>query len=298
MATNFRNIQDGGFRLVPRSTDPSSPVSGDIFFSDGTPRALGLWQYNGSIWIQLAASSSVLAQSTKTTTYTLTTTDQIILADASGGAFTLTLPAASGNTGLTFYITKIDSSTNIVTIDGNSSETIDGTTTKLLGSQYDSIVITCNGSNWFSVSKDYDIATRCKTAAGQSIPNATDTVVDFGTKDFDTHNAVTTGASWKFTAPEAGKYLVEAMIKFTSGGGWASGETATIKIRKNGSSQKDVENTQQAGHSNSVVIVATDTVSLAATDYIEIVARQNSGASLSLSADDVVNTVSIHRLGN
>jgi len=36
--------------------------------------------------------------------------------------------------------------------------------------------------------------------------------INFGTKLYDTHGAVTTGASWKFTAPMAGKYRVSTFL--------------------------------------------------------------------------------------
>lgn len=42
--------------------------------------------------------------------------------------------------------------------------------------------------------------------ASQSIANTTN--MQFNTKDFDTHNAVTTGSGWKFTVPVAGIYQV------------------------------------------------------------------------------------------
>jgi len=58
MATNFRNLQDGGFRLVPRSTDPTSPIEGDIQFADGTIRAKGIWEYKNGAWSQVASSSA------------------------------------------------------------------------------------------------------------------------------------------------------------------------------------------------------------------------------------------------
>lgn len=66
------------------------------------------------------------ADAAKTANYTLTTSDTVIRADASGGAFTLTLPAASGNTGLTYTIIRTDvaNSTNLLTIDANASELI------------------------------------------------------------------------------------------------------------------------------------------------------------------------------
>lgn len=84
----------------------------------------------------------------KTTTYTATSTDEVLLCDTSGGAWTLTLPAAASNTGKVYVIKKTTSDTNALTIDGNSSETIDGTTTKLLFAQYESVTIICDGSNW------------------------------------------------------------------------------------------------------------------------------------------------------
>jgi hypothetical protein len=84
----------------------------------------------------------------KTENYTATNSDHVILCDASGGAFTITLPAAGGVTGIIYHIKKIDSSANAVTIDGNSAETIDGDLTIDLALQYESVMIVCDGSNW------------------------------------------------------------------------------------------------------------------------------------------------------
>lgn len=87
---------------------------------------------------------------TKTTgTYTLDYTYDIVLCNCAGGAITLNLPAAADSNGWEYTITKIDSTANSVTIDGNSSETIDGETTKVINFQYTSLTITCNGSGWY-----------------------------------------------------------------------------------------------------------------------------------------------------
>lgn len=84
---------------------------------------------------------------TKTGAYTALVTDGYI--NGSGAAFTVTLFAASGNAGKTLVIKKTDSSlTNIITIDGNASETIDGATTTTLNTQYESVTLYCDGSNW------------------------------------------------------------------------------------------------------------------------------------------------------
>lgn len=92
-----------------------------------------------------ALSVSVVS---KTANYTITTSDSVVLCDASGGAFTITLPAASGLTGRRFDVKKTDSSALAVTIDGNASETIDGSTTIALTTQYESVTLLCDGSNW------------------------------------------------------------------------------------------------------------------------------------------------------
>lgn len=84
----------------------------------------------------------------QTANVTLTATDYFVPCNATGGAFTVTLPAASGNTGLTYVIKKTDSSFNAVTIDGNASETIDGATTTTLNTQYEAVTIACDGTNW------------------------------------------------------------------------------------------------------------------------------------------------------
>jgi hypothetical protein len=95
-----------------------------------------------------AGAIAALGISSKTTAYTLTAADDVISADATTAAFTLTLPAAASSSGQVFYIRKSDSSANEVTIDANGSETIGGSLTRKLALQYDSITIACDGSNW------------------------------------------------------------------------------------------------------------------------------------------------------
>jgi hypothetical protein len=85
----------------------------------------------------------------KSSGYTATATDYAIMCDASGGGFTITLPAAASHTGRVYHIKKIDLSGNIVTVDGNSSETIDDATTAVLTTQYESITIQSDGDEWF-----------------------------------------------------------------------------------------------------------------------------------------------------
>lgn len=86
---------------------------------------------------------------TKNANYSATTSDETILANASTGNVTITLPTASGNTGKTYIVKKIDSSANSVIIATTSAQTIDGITTRTFTSQYTGAQVQTDGSNWF-----------------------------------------------------------------------------------------------------------------------------------------------------
>ena len=84
----------------------------------------------------------------KTTAYTLSSTDSLVLGDATAGAFTLTLPDATACKGRRYMLKKTDSSANVVTVGTTNSQTIDGATTKALSTQYANIDVVSDGSNW------------------------------------------------------------------------------------------------------------------------------------------------------
>lgn len=142
-----------------------------------------------------------------------------------------------------------------------------------------------------------DIFAKYETAAGQSIATATTTVVDFGTKNIDTHTAVTTGASWVFTAPEGGLYLVSSHLLFVSGGGWDAGESALLGLRKNTSLVKYMAMYYSAGtHAQSVGVGGTETVYCNKGDTIDVIIRQNTGGSVALNTAASENWISITRI--
>lgn len=90
-----------------------------------------------------SVSVPLLNVRTETTTYTTVATDDAILCN---GTFTINLVTASGNTGKVFQIKNIG--TGVCTIDASSTQTIDGELTQVLSTQYSSITIISNGSNW------------------------------------------------------------------------------------------------------------------------------------------------------
>jgi hypothetical protein len=82
---------------------------------------------------------------------TLDTANHVCLCDCSSNSITINLPAASGNAGLQYHIKKTDSTSNTVTIDGSGSETIDGGTTAIIRSQYESVTVSCDGTQWWII---------------------------------------------------------------------------------------------------------------------------------------------------
>jgi hypothetical protein len=85
----------------------------------------------------------------QTTDYTILTSDFFILADATAAAITMTLPATT--TSGPYWIKKIDSSLNHVTVATPGSETIDGAASFDLEHEDESITVTTDGANWFII---------------------------------------------------------------------------------------------------------------------------------------------------
>jgi len=88
---------------------------------------------------------SRLVLSSITAATTLSADDEVVLCN---GTFTVTLPPAASSEGKIYYIKNIGSGT--ITIDGDSSETIDNATTKVLY-QYESKQVVSDGSEWWII---------------------------------------------------------------------------------------------------------------------------------------------------
>lgn len=112
----------------------------------------GEYRWNDLQYIYTGSGGSTPVVYSPTTTLNLTDTSGqiLIFADASSGNLTVNLPTAVGNTA-TVSVKKTDSSANTVIIDGNSSETIDGSATKTIEFQNTSITLVSNNSNWFII---------------------------------------------------------------------------------------------------------------------------------------------------
>ena len=80
----------------------------------------------------------------KTGTYAIGASDFVI--NCTANTFTVTLPTAVGVAGKQYCVKN--SGTGVITIATTSSQTIDGTTTKVLSVRYESFWVMSNGANW------------------------------------------------------------------------------------------------------------------------------------------------------
>ena len=98
-----------------------------------------------------AISQSKITQNVavKSGNYTVTASDDIILANASSSTITITLPNAASST-RTFMIKKTDTSSNAVVVNTGGG-TIDGSSSASMSRPYVSITVASDGTNWFIV---------------------------------------------------------------------------------------------------------------------------------------------------
>jgi len=150
-----------------------------------------------------------------------------------------------------------------------------------------------------STRDEWQPAVRYKTDAGQSISNATMTIVNFEDQVYDNCGWVVTGANWRFTARTPGVYHVDARLLFAISTAWATGEGATICVYVNGALYTSLEG-EAMMNSGSVAqyktVGGSADVGLALGDYVDIRIYQASGGALALQADASWNWVSIHRV--
>jgi len=125
-------------------------------------------------------------------------------------------------------------------------------------------------------------ACRVYLGANQSIPNATFTEISFANESYDNatiHDNSTNPT--RLTAPVAGKYLVFGNISFapnTTG-------NRTLIIRENGpTGYIRAYRSQVAVNGGSTTMGIMDVLNLAQNDYVELLARQDSGGALNVES--------------
>jgi len=251
-------VTDDTFALFSDSLDvfaatTSAELAGVISDETGT----GLLVFGTSPTI--ATPSLTLKGNTVTVGTTgLGSSNEVVFADAVGGNITLNLPAASSNAGRRYYIKKIDSSSNSVTVDGNASETIDGATTVSTTTQYSGWTILCDGSNWSVVAIPIlgaSIAFNDLDFTGSSLSSIINNAVTDLSTYATTSGTGTVAIKSTITAP-----LENELLAYSAGANWINKTFSELGLAVDGGAHHD-------GFSD---FLATEHVDWAASDATNI----------------------------
>lgn len=178
---------------------------------------------------------------TAATTLTSATFGRMHLISGTSANYTITLPAVSGNAGqiIGFRVAPMANANRIYTLDGNSAETIDGQTTRLLWAN-EVAILYCTGSEWTKIGGlTLPMACIMRRTTAQSISNATwtqiatTTVVTDNTSSLSVPLSDTTNGRARiirpgiyFAAGFASINLITAGSEFNGGVGKNSGTPA------------------------------------------------------------------------
>ena len=155
-------VGDAGSNNITINATGGQTIGGSASLTISTNNCRVSLKSNGSGWTVLSNSvdantggggtpSGFNVQAQKTSAYTASASDLVLVNLVSAGAdITVTLPAASADAEV---IVKIAGAANgyVVTVDGNGSETIDGSTTRTMDSDNEIMHVVSDGSNWWRI---------------------------------------------------------------------------------------------------------------------------------------------------
>jgi hypothetical protein len=142
-------IHDNVANEIKAITDKPVPVSGDHYLIEDSADSDNKKSVEHSA-LETQFKQKVHVKVT-TTPYTAAAVKVILVYDDTVGEIaTVDLPAAASSSGENYNIVKMGSSYT-VNLDGNSTETVNGLEVYPLNSQYDSVEVYCDGTEWVAL---------------------------------------------------------------------------------------------------------------------------------------------------
>jgi hypothetical protein len=252
------------------------------------------WRGDGT-WATPAGGSasdmlSVLtaAEISVTTTATLTI-GRMHVCSGTSADYTVTLPAVSGNTGRFLGIRMAPGLTRLVTVDGNGTELIDGSQTRVMWAN-ETAILFCDGAAWTKVmGKSIPMTCVLSQNTGGTLSDtigASVVVVPMNLTVTDNTGLMANLASDRVTILRDASYLVVGITNYSKTSNFSTGIDANgntqCRLHQNGTAITEVSVSAQT---NSFPGINASTITTAvATDYIDLRALQASGATVYLFA--------------
>jgi hypothetical protein len=199
-----------------------------------------------------------------------------------------------GNTGATtssypfsgkLFLSKGDS----LTVRSNTSGTLSSSTSA------HRIVVSRSSGRGSLPQPTETVSARYTTVAGQTCTAGNTCIVNYGTMDWDTHGAVTTGASWKYTALIPGKYRVTASVVGDAG---AAASTQRLDLYKNGSLHSTLDYRYAYSTAGRVAVLGSGEISLNAGDYIDTRWFNGDSGTRTMINSVGFNFITVTKVGN
>lgn len=131
--------------------------------------------------------------------------------------YTVTLPAASGNTGKLIGFRMATGLTKLVTLDGNASETIDGSLTRIMWAG-ESAILLCDGSNWFKVAgKPLPMVCSMNRSTNQTaVVPSTSTTITINNVLFDNTGMMGNTGSTRIDVKRTANYITNCVVRWAT----------------------------------------------------------------------------------
>lgn len=153
----FLNVPDAGTSARGVVTTTAQTFAGNKTFQDSVNAAKAILvgaTGNANSTMQVSGSLSMSIK-TVSSNYTITASDNTILANTTGGAITVTLPAPTGIGGRIYTIKKIGTGgiNNALTITPSSGVTIDGGSSYIIYNDWTYVTIQTDGTSWYIIKR-------------------------------------------------------------------------------------------------------------------------------------------------
>lgn len=270
---NDASSEGAGLTVERTGTD------GSLVYQDALTSKFKIGALGAEVEIADVSSSQSITNKSMDSTNNITGASSDNLTRATGNQQVVSIPDTAGTDNIVLeayaqVLTNKDidggtaSNTNRMTIPKDTTTNLDALIDKEATIAYDltlDSVVYNDGTQWIPLASNDPVIARYTAANVGAIPD-TATVFDFPTSDIDTHSAVTTGASWVFTAPIAGVYEISACLHVNSS--IVNGYQMTV--RKNGTDYAVDSVAQEVAANFTANQDITCVVSLAASDTIDL----------------------------